>query len=120
MRKIQEVLRLHYEHKMKAREAGAACGLGNASMPEHGHRAKAANLSWPLPKGLNDEALESLPFPPAVTQDAHRPLPDWTDIRSEPGKKGVTMVLVWQEYLEKNPSGYRYTRDTFPANTLRT
>ena len=110
MRKIREVLRLRYEHKMTAREAGAACGLSCTSVLEYGYRAKAASLEWPLPEGLSDEALEALLFPPAIPQDTDRPLPDWSFVRSELGKKGVTMALVWQEYLKKNPSGYRYSR----------
>lgn len=110
MRKIREVLRLRCEHKMTAREASAACGLSCTSVLEYGYRAKAANLSWPLPEGLSDEALEALLFPPPMPEDANRPLPDWSFIRSELGKKGVTLTLVWQEYLQKNPTGYRYSR----------
>ena len=110
MRKIREVLRLRYEHKMTAREAGLACGLGCTSVLEYGYRAKAANLGWPLPEGLSDDGLEALLFPPSVPNDTDRPVPDWTHVRSELGRKGVTMTLVWQEYLKKNPSGYRYSR----------
>ena len=110
MRKIREVLRLRFEHKLTAREAGAACGLGCTSVLEYGYRAKAANLGWPLPEDLTDEALEALLFPPSVPLDTDRPIPDWNVIRSELGRKGVTMTLIWQEYLQKNPSGYRYSR----------
>src|SRR5208282_4316911 len=100
MRKIREVLRLRNEHKMTAREAGLACGLGCTSVLEYGYRAKAANLGWPLPEGLSDDALEALLFPPALPQDTVRPVPDWDYIRSELGRKGVTLTLVWQEYLK--------------------
>jgi len=110
MRKIREVLRLRLEHGMKAREVAAACGLGCTTVLEYGSRAKAANLTWPLPEGLSDAKLEALLFPPAVPADTDRPLPDWEHVRSELVKKGVTMTLIWQEYLREHPDGYRHSR----------
>ena len=104
MRKTREVLRLRYEHKMTDREAGAACGQSCASVLEYGYRVMAANLEWPSPEALSDEALEHLLFLPTAPQATDCPLPDWNFIRSELRKRGVTMALVWQEYLKKNPS----------------
>lgn len=94
MRKIREALRLRLEHAMTARDVAAACGLGQTTVLEYGYRAKAAGLVWPLPESLVDSELEALLFPPPPPQDADRPLPDWKHIRSELGRKGVTLTLV--------------------------
>jgi transposase len=110
MRKVREVLRLRLEHKLCAREVAASCGLGCTTVLEYGYRARAAGLGWPLPEDLSDAALERLLFPPAEPKDADRPVPDWSYIRSELGKKGVTLTLVWQEYKRSHPTGYRYSR----------
>lgn len=110
MRKIREVLRLRLEHAMTARDAATACGLGCTTVLEYGYRAKAAGLVWPLPENLTDGELEALLFPPPPPQDAPRPLPDWKHVRSELGRKGVTLTLVWQEYMRDHADGYRYSR----------
>jgi transposase len=110
MRKIREVLRLRQEQGMNARDVASSCGLGCTTVLEYGYRARAANLGWPLPAELSDSELEALLFPPAPPADTDRPLPDWPRVRAELGKKGVTMTLVWQEYLQAHPSGYRYSR----------
>jgi transposase len=95
---------------MSARNVATACGLGFGTVLEYGYRAKAAKLGWPLPDDLSDAALEALLFPPAPPQDTDRPLPDWNYVRAELAKKGVTLTLVWQEYLKANPDGYRHSR----------
>ncbi len=42
-----------------------------------------------------------------------RPMPDWNCIHEELSRdKNVTLALLWQEYLEVYPNGYRYTRFT--------
>jgi transposase len=37
-------------------------------------------------------------------------VPDWSYIRSELARKGVTLTLLWQEYKRQHPSGYNYSR----------
>lgn len=32
------------------------------------------------------------------------------EIHTELKKKGFTLMLLWQEYKEKNPGGYQYTQ----------
>jgi transposase len=95
---------------MTAREVAGACGLGCTTVVEYGYRAKAAGLVWPPPEDLSDAALEALLFPPSPPQDTDRPLPDWSRIRSELSRKGVTLTLLWQEYRREHPNGYRYSR----------
>ena len=39
-----------------------------------------------------------------------RPLPDWEVIEKELRGRGVTLRLLWLEYLRRHPEGYRYTQ----------
>jgi transposase len=60
---------------------------------------------------VDEEALERAlskrgEFPPIFT----RPLPDWSLINKELKRKGVTLQLLWREYLESEPAGYRYSQ----------
>ena len=49
-------------------------------------------------------------FPPPPTRATRdRTLPDWQWVNRELKHKGVTLFLLWQEYLEQHPSGYQYS-----------
>lgn len=36
--------------------------------------------------------------------------PDWNQVHAELSKKGMTRLLLWQEYKEAHPDGYGYTQ----------
>ena len=111
MRKIREVLRLRWEQGLSHRQIATSCRIGQTTSREYLARAKAAGLSWPLPEGLTDAELERRLYPPpeAVPSD-ERPLPDWDYVHRELRKKGVTLLLLWQEHQEKHPKAFRYSR----------
>jgi len=60
MRTIREVLRLRWEAGLSQREIGISCRLGRSAVRDHLLLAEAARLSWPLPEGVDEEALERL------------------------------------------------------------
>jgi transposase len=112
MRKIREVLRLSLGAGLSRRQVGAAVGLPYTTVADHLGRARAAGLSWPLPGGMDDAALEARLFPSAAGTAPRRarPLPDWTEVHRELRRKGVTLQLLWLEYREGYPDGYQYTQ----------
>ena len=65
MRKIEDVLRLH-ARGLSTRRISLATGVGKTTVIEYLRRATTAGLSWPLPAGLDEAALERLLFPPAA------------------------------------------------------
>jgi transposase len=74
-------------------------------------RAKAAGLTWPLPEGLDDAALEARLFArPAEPADRDRPLPTWPEVHQELKGAGVTLHLLWTEYRATHPTGYAYSQ----------
>ena len=108
MRKIREVLRLKAEGLSKRRIA-ASLGMSATAAVECLHRARRAGLSWPLPDGLDDAALELQLYPPATSEKVERPLPDWSRIHRELKRAGVTLLLLWEEYREQHPDGVGYS-----------
>lgn len=110
MRKIREVLRLSLGGRLSARAVAASCGMGRTAVREYVQRAARAGLSWPLPEGLLDDALEALLFPPAAPAEGDRPLPDWQGVHDGLKGKGVTLYLLWEEYRALHPAGYGYSR----------
>ena len=109
MRKITEALRLHHECGRTQREISRAIGASPTTVGDYLRRAKAAGLSYPLPSGLDEPALELRLFPSVVPSDVVRPEPDWVWVHKEMRKKSVTLELLWQEYKAGHPDGYQYS-----------
>jgi len=109
MRKITETLRLHFECGRSNREISRAIGASPTTVCDYLRRAKAAGLGYPLPDGLDEQALERRLFPPIVPADVIRPEPDWVWAHREMRKKSVTLELLWQEYKAAHPDGYQYS-----------
>jgi len=110
MRKLREILRLKYEAKLAHRVIGRACGIGASTVSMYVQRAKRQGLSWPLPDALDDETLESKLFREPFHERVARPAPDCEAIHRELKRPGVTLQLLWLEYLEAHPQGYRYSQ----------
>jgi transposase len=75
-------------------------------------RVEAAGLEWPLPDDLTDAALEAKLFANAGTKQGHRRSrePDWAEVHRALKRKHVTLSIVWEEYIAREPDGYRYSR----------
>jgi transposase len=109
MRKIFEVLRLHHEGGRSHREIARVVGSSPTTVGEILRRAKQCNLTYPLPAGMTETALEAQLYPPAAPSSLIRPDPDWPAVHREMRRKGVTLDLLWQEYKAEHPDGYRYS-----------
>jgi transposase len=59
---------------------------------------------------MSDDELERRLFPSVQVQAPVRPAPKWAEVHSELKRKGVTLRLLWEEYAEDHPEGYRYSR----------
>lgn len=110
LRKIREILRLKHTAGLSNRAIAGACKISNSTVGEYLRRAKAAGIGWPLPEISEEELYQKLfPEHKPVLEKA-RPLPDWEVVRKELRQKGVTLRLVWMEYLEEHPDGYQYSQ----------
>ncbi|PYT24743.1 MAG: hypothetical protein DMG57_27555 [Acidobacteria bacterium] len=111
MRKIREVLRLHFEARLSERQISNICVLGKGTVRRFLKRAEAVELSWPLPPTLDDAALEKRLFPPPPPPSAgQRPQPDYATIHKELRGANVTLQLLWEEYKQEHSTGYSYSR----------
>lgn len=106
MRKISEVLRLKVQCHATNREIAVGCSIGVASVSEYLGRATRAGISWPLPEGMTEAELELLLYPPTARTGNERPVPDFESVRKELKRKGVTLQLIWEEYVAANASAY--------------
>ena len=112
MRKIRDVLRLRAAG-MSSRNIALSLSIGATTVVDFLQRARAAEVCWPLPEDMTDEALEVRLFPASTALaeiKARRPQPDWRTIHRELRRKGVTLQLLWEEHRAACPDGYGYSR----------
>ena len=105
MRKVREVLRLHYAAGMSLRAVARSLKVSPATVGKCIRRAEAQGLSWPLPDSLDDAGLERRLFPAPAPRVRPRPLPQWSEVHRELRAKGVTLALLWEEYKAVHPEG---------------
>jgi transposase len=112
MRHVREVLRLKFVGGVPTREIARRVGVAASTVRATLGRFRAAGLSWPLPEGMTEGVLEALLFANAGTKRGHRRRvePDWAAIHREFKRKHVTLSILWDEYIEREPQGYRYSR----------
>lgn len=112
MRQIVEILRLLSAGDVPVREIARRTGVAPSTVRETGKRLRAAGLSWPLPEGLNQAELEARLYRGTGKKTGHRrcPEPDWAGMHRELKRKHVTLSILWDEYIERYPDGFRYSR----------
>lgn len=110
MRQLRAILRLKFEQKQANRAIARSCGVGVGTVSEYVRRAVRGGLGWPLPEDLDDRQLEERLFPPPGSAATARTSPDLAYIHQELRRPGVTLQLLWLEYLKGHAEGYRYSQ----------
>ena len=114
MRKIKQILRLKLQSELSDRATARSVNVSRDTVHEYIERALAAGLiSWEQVSARTEVDLEQLLFPPRVKTGTSKKLriPDWGKIHTELSRKGVTRHLLWQEYLQEDPStAYKYSQ----------
>jgi transposase len=113
MRKIKEILRLHFEQKLGQRQIARSVSTSQSTVHEYLARMKAAGLTWPLGQEWDEGRVEQALFPPGQTPARlpQRTQPDYQHIREQLEKhRDLTIELIWEEYREQHPEGYSYSR----------
>ncbi len=112
MRKIKEVLRLRFELKLDQRKIARSCSIAVSTVHEYLKRAAAASVVWPLPEGWDDDRLETTLYPEATASPRpKKSMPDFAAMHEQLRRhRDLTLHLIWEEYIEASPDGYRYSR----------
>jgi transposase len=109
MRKVREVLRLKHACGASDRLIAQSLGIGRTTVGEYLRRAAVVGITWPVE--LDDAELERLLFTPAgLYEGPTRPQPDWSRMHAELRRRGVTLMLLWEEYRAEHADGYGYSR----------
>ena len=112
MRKIKECLRLKWSCGLSHEQIAKALGLSKGVISKYAQLALAAGLDWDKTSALDETELQRLLIPSIKRTRGTRPLPDWAVAHRELHKKGITLQLLWEEYVEahRGVATYRYTQ----------
>ncbi len=115
MRKIRDVLRLKLDAQLSHQQIAAALDISKGVVTKYVALAKAAELDWMQIQRLDETALHNrlLCLPHKASAFVQ---PDYGRIHQELRRKGMTLMLLWQEHVAQHASQsedqatYRYTQ----------
>jgi transposase len=107
VRKIREVLRLKAEG-FSDRQIAASIGSARSTVQECLRRCREAGICWPLPAEIDEPALHARLYCRAVPL-SRTPQPDFAHLHAELKRRGVTRMLLWEEYKSAQPDGWQYS-----------
>jgi transposase len=123
MKKVREVLRLYSSMSLSIRQIHGAAGVARSTVQDYVKRFEASGLSPAQAEGFDDDQLKAALFPERCRDvKASKPLPDMAYIHQElqqRKKTKVTLMLLWEEYMEAHPDGYAYTQFRVHYNRYR-
>ena len=111
MRKIKDILRLKLEARLSHERIAAALDLSKGVVTKYVGLAAAAGLDWPSIAPLDEGALlRRLAGQPVRPSDFVRP--DYGRLHQELRRKGMTLMLLWEEHVQAHPeeSTHRYSQ----------
>lgn len=112
MRHIREILRLSFCAGLSICQINRSTKTSVGSVHNLLRRAGELGVNWPLIESLDDTELARLFYPrsdPGLSKRLQTP--SWPDIYLELKRKGVTKLLLWEEYAEQYPNRcYSYTQ----------
>ena len=115
MRKIRDVLRLKLETKLSHERTAAALNLSKGVVAKYVTLANAAGLDWAQTQALDDTALHNrlLATPQRTSAFVQ---PDYGRMHQELRRKGMTMMLLWQEHVAQHPGACTHQYSQFCVN----
>lgn len=109
MNKIKDILKQKFIRKIGYRKIAANLNLSIATVANYVARAKKAGItSWSLVENMSEQELRQKLFGKQRVKQC--PSIDYDHIHNELKKKGVTLLLLWQEYKEGTSNGIGYTQ----------
>ena len=99
MTNYREILRLDSIGLNKT-EIAASCGCSRNTVASALNRASECGLGWPLPADMSDQQLAGILYPSVAGKPEYK-MPDYEYVYREMQRKGVTLNLLWLEYVEK-------------------
>ena len=111
MRKVRELLRLKFEQGLSARQAAKTAGMGKTAASEYITGFSSCGLTLAQALDLTDTELAgALSLKRQTVNERYQKLAgQFTHFEKELKRTGVTLQLLWTEYIGRTPEGYSYS-----------
>lgn len=110
MRKIKDLLRYRYSAGLSIEATAKALCISKGVVSKYLKLAQSAGIGWPPPEDLDDSDLERLLLRQLPAKEPIYIEPDHAHTHQELKKKGVTLLLLWEEYRQAvGARAYQYT-----------
>jgi transposase len=106
MRKLKDILRLKYDCSLSHRQIAKSLSISPSVVSRYTNRATQLGISqWPLADKWDDASLRR-EFLKTTVKKRKSSIPDWSVIYQELKHKTLTLLLLWEEYSERNPANH--------------
>jgi predicted transcriptional regulator len=117
MRKTREVIRLVEECGLSKRQVATAVQVSRPMVTKYVDAFKDSGLEYDQIKELSDSNLMELLFgKKESSKKAETLIKLFPVLAKELKKKGVTLQLLWEEYIEQYPDGLRSSQFNYHFN----
>lgn len=108
---IKDVIRLKWHARLSHESIATTLKISKGVVAKYVGLASAAGLDWETVQDWSEQRLSTALLPRST---AAQPFvePDWGRIHRELDRKGMTLMLLWQEYVTAHPEQrtWRYTQ----------
>lgn len=109
MRRTKECLRLSFDSDMNQSQIARVLSIARSTVQDYLKRFEQSQLSWESASQLCDTELEERLFAKKSLPSRCQVL-DFKYVHKELKRPGVTLQLLWEEYIASQPDGYRYSQ----------
>lgn len=118
MRKIKDVLRLKLDAQLSHERIAASLGISKGVVAKYAGLAVAAGLDWPAVQELDEAALQRRLLALPVRASAFV-APDYGRMHQELRRKGMTLMLLWEEHVAQHQGETTHCYSQFCENYRR-
>lgn len=118
MRKIKDVLRLKLEAHLSHERIAAALNISKGVVTKYIALASATGLDWSQVQSLDEATLHSRLMGTPQRASSFVP-PDYACLHRELRRKGMTLMLLWQEHVSQHPGESTHSYSQFCENYRR-
>ena len=118
MRKIKDVLRLKLDAELSHERIAASLGISKGVVTKYVSLAATAGLDWNQVQRLDERTLQHR-LVGAPQRASGYVAPDYGRVHQELRRKGMTLMLLWEEHANEHPGQNTHRYSQFCENYRR-
>jgi len=99
---IKDIIRLKWDGRLSHEQVAQSLGISKGVVGKYVKLATVAGLDWTTVHDWDEQQLVARLVPRQATGSGYVE-PDWGRVHMELSRKGVTLMLLWQEHVASHP-----------------